>query len=45
MSRTKTAGTLIFVVNHRYKVAITTSLNPKASNIFLDLEFLLKNGP
>ena len=45
MSRTKTGRALIYVVNNRYEVALTTSLSLKASNIFLDWKFWLKNGP
>ena len=42
--RTKTDRALIFVVNYTYKVALAIPLNLKASSIFPDLEFLLKNG-
>ena len=43
--RTKTVRALIFAVNDRYKVALAISLRLKASSIFPDREFWLKNGP
>ena len=43
--RTKTSRALIFEANDRYKVALAISLRFKASGIFPDREFWLKNGP
>ena len=43
--RTKTSRALIFVANDRYKVALAISLSLKASSIFPDREFWVKNGP
>ena len=43
--RTKTGRALIFVANDRYKVALAISLSLKASSIFPDREFWVKNGP
>ena len=43
--RTKTSRALIFVANDRYKVALAISLSLKASSIFPDREFWVKDGP
>ena len=45
LSRTKTGGALICVVHDRYKVALAISLSFKASVLFPDRKFWLKNGP
>ena len=43
--RTKTGRALIFVLDDRYKMALAILLSLKASSMFPDREFGLKNGP